>query len=117
VGDGHSVAVAQVVPVNGQIQFLLAGQLGQHLVLVFGSDVQEGLKTVGVLGPVQHVQLQADEGCRGHPDKLSLAAVRFVSKALDVGVRGVADVDDGLFGFHGQAAITVLLEHFADRLG
>lgn len=115
VGENGSVAVRQVVTVEGQVQFLLPGQFGQDGQLVGGGDVEEGLEAERIARVIVEQQLQPHQGRGGHFDQVPAGLDRLIDEIVDVLVRRVADVDDAAAALDGQAAVAGALEDLADR--
>jgi hypothetical protein len=106
--------VGEVVAVEGQVEPVLVGQLGQNPGVVFLGHVRERLELVRVEGVVEDRYLQPDQGSGGHLDQLPLAQDGLARKALDVGVERVADVDHPDASFRCQAAVANPFEDLPD---
>lgn len=75
------VSVFQTFTVEGQVEFLLVGQLIEHSSLVGRGDIQEGLEALGVSRVVE------DNG--GHSNQLPVVNHRLVGEAIDILIRRV----------------------------
>ena len=114
VPDRGREAVVEIVAIEGQVQLLLAGQLGQDLQLVPFADVEERLETEGIEGVVQHYQFQANKRRCGHFDKLPITVHRFTLKAIDIPIRGVTDVHNAAVALRSQTAVAAAFKDLPD---